>query len=337
MPVPGDGRYEWAGFWTIDKLPASYNPASGHVSTSNELNLPADYPYQERKLGFEWVNPSRHLRIEEVLKPLAKVSVEDSMRLQNDITSIPGRRLAALLGSMQSDDPKIRAALALLRGWNGVERADSPQAALTEVWISRYLGRAFLEAVLPKNAADAIAAPDTSVMLDALEKPQTLFPPERGATAQQARDRVMLSTLRAAYLEMEKLQGPDAKAWQWGKLHHALPPHPFGEALARELRDQFQPGPFPKSGGPYTPNQSGYRSSDFRLTSGPSFRVVMDVGNWDNSRAVNFPGQSGRPEDPHYRDLAQMWLTGEYFPLLYTRAAVQKAAQTRIRLQPAPR
>ena len=334
LPVPGDGRYEWGGFWTTDKLPATYNPASGYVSTSNELNLPPDYPYQERKLGFEWVNPSRHLRIDEVLKPLAKVSLEDSMRLQNDITSIPGRRLALLLASMQSSDSKTKAALDLLRGWNSVERGDSPQAALVEVWMSRHLGRAFLDAVLPKSAAEAIVTPDTSVMLDALERPETRFRPDRDSTARQMRDHLVLTTLRAAYVEMERLQGSDAKAWQWSRLHHALPLHALGDALAGELRDKFQPGPFPKAGGPYTPNQSGYRSSDFRLTSGPSFRVVVDVGNWDNSRAVNFPGQSGDPDDVHYRDLASMWLAGEYFPLLYTRAAVEKATQTRILLRP---
>ncbi len=54
LPVPGDGRYEWAGFWPGDKLPSSYNPANGYVTTSNEMNLPAGYPYEERKLGFEW-------------------------------------------------------------------------------------------------------------------------------------------------------------------------------------------------------------------------------------------------------------------------------------------
>jgi penicillin amidase len=62
--------------------------------------------------------------------------------------------------------------------------------------------------------------------------------------------------------------------------------------------------------------------------------MVIDVGNWDNSRAVNYPGQSGNPDDPHYRDLTGMWSKGEYFPLLYTRAAVEKATERRILLKP---
>ena len=61
----------------------------------------------------------------------------------------------------------------------------------------------------------------------------------------------------------------------------------------------------------------------------------MDVGNWDNSRAMNTPGQSGDPASPHYRDLAPMWLKGDYFPLLYTRAKVEAATVRRIELVPA--
>ena len=73
---------------------------------------------------------------------------------------------------------------------------------------------------------------------------------------------------------------------------------------------------------------------DFRQTGGPSFRVVVDVGNWDNSRAINTPGQSGDPDSPHYRDLASLWLKGDYFPLLYSRKRIDAETLHRIVLQP---
>lgn len=337
MPVPGDGRYEWAGFWPGDKLPSLHNPKGGYITTSNEMDLPVDYPYKERKLGFEWANPSRHARIEEVLQSLPKVSIEDSMRLQNDVTSIPARRLAALLGRLNSGDAKTKAALDLLRGWNGLERADSAQAALMEVWISRHLGRGFLEAVLPKNVADALGSPDMGVMLNTLEKPETRFVSDQNGTAVEKRDRLLLASLQLAYIEMEKLQGANASVWQWGKLHHSLPRHPLFEAVTGNLRAKLQPGPFPTAGSGFTPNAAAYRVTDFEQTGGPSFRMVVDVGNWDNSRAMNYPGQSGSPDAPHYQDLTQMWLTGGYFPLLYTRPAVEKATELRIVLEPVKR
>ncbi|MDR3097912.1 MAG: penicillin acylase family protein, partial [Paraburkholderia sp.] len=330
LPVPGDGRYEWAGFWRRDDLPAAYDPSSGYVTTSNEMNLPAGYPYAQRKLGFEWTNGSRHQRIDEVLKSLPKVSIEDSERLQNDIVSIPARRLVALLAPLSSDDPHTRAALALLHGWDAQMRADSAQAALEEVWLSRHLGRKFKEAVLPADAAHAFGAPDTAVMLDTLEHPEARF----GDNANAKRDAVLLTSLRDAYDEMIKLQGSDEHAWAWGKLQTNLNAHPFAGLVNDEMRAKLNVGPLPKGGSAYTPNQSTYRASDFRQTNGPSFRVIVDVGNWDNSRAVNLPGESGDPDNPHYRDLAQMWLDGKYFPLLYTRAAVEGATEKRIHLVP---
>ncbi len=332
LPVPGDGRFEWAGFWRGEELPSMDNPKPGWFATANQMNIPADYPYRERKLGFEWTNNSRFTRISEVLGKLDKISLEDSMRLQNDLLSIPARRLVALLAPLKSDDDeKTRAALDLLRGWDAVERADSPQAALFEVWLSRHLGKAFKEAVLAKAAADAMEAPDVAVLLDTLEKPESRF----GENAAAKRDRVLLASLGAAFAETEKLQGADPKQWQWGKLHQSLPEHALAAAVDEPNRAKLTVGPFPEGGGAYTPNQNTYRTSDFRHTNGPSFRVVIDVGNWDNSRAVNYPGQSGDPDSAHYRDLAPLWLKGDYFPLLYSRPAVEAATETRIQLQPA--
>ena len=79
---------------------------------------------------------------------------------------------------------------------------------------------------------------------------------------------------------------------------------------------------------------TAYRLSDYQLVSGASFRMVADVGNWDASVAINAPGQSGDPASPHYRDLASLWAAGRYFPLAYSRAAVEKATRTRIELVP---
>ena len=36
-------------------------------------------------------------------------------------------------------------------------------------------------------------------------------------------------------------------------------------------------------------------ASDYQLIAGASFRMVLDVGNWDASRTINTPGQSGDP------------------------------------------
>lgn len=86
-------------------------------------------------------------------------------------------------------------------------------------------------------------------------------------------------------------------------------------------------------GGNYTVGRAGH-NDEFQLTHGASWRMVIDVGEWDNSLAVNVPGQSGDPESPFYDNLLDMFVNGEYFPLLYTREAVQDACVKQIDLNP---
>ena len=330
LPIPGDGRHEWDGFWSGEELPLVYNPPEGWFATANQMNLPGDYAYRERKLGFEWANPSRFERISELLAGNARLTIEDCQRLQNDIVSIPARHIVRLLRNLVADEARARAGIELLTGWDFRESQESGPAALFEVWQARHLRQAFRAAVLPPALADALPATDVRVMIDALENPAETF----AGDAVQRRNKLLLETLAAAYAEMEKLQGPDPGLWQWGKLQKNFIEHPLSGLVDEAMRGKIDIGPLPRQGGEYTPNQSGYRAEDFRQTGGPSFRIIVDVGNWDNSRAVNHPGQSANPESPHYRDLAPLWLRGEYFPLLYSRKAIEEAEESRIRLVP---
>ncbi|WP_252720617.1 penicillin acylase family protein, partial [Acinetobacter baumannii] len=70
---------------------------------------------------------------------------------------------------------------------------------------------------------------------------------------------------------------------------------------------------------------TGYRCTDFRTMMGSSFRLVVDLADLDRSVAINTPGQSGDPASPHYRDLFERWVTGDYAALPYSRAAVDAA------------
>ena len=330
LPVPGDGRYEWAGFLAGDKLPSSYNPTSGWIASANEFNLPEGYQSQQHKLGFEWTHNARAMRIAEVLTQTPKVSLQDSMRLQNDVLSIPARRVIALLKSLNSTDEKTLAALQLLKNWDCIEQLDSGPAALFEVWWSRYLGPAFKLAIGVKLDAQNLAAPDPSVMLHSLENSDARF----GADARNKRDQLLLTSLQNAYLNLEKLQGKDNTSWSWGRLQTSYFSHPLASLAETTMRAKMNVGPFPRAGSAYTVNQSSYRPQDFLQVNGPSFRIVVDVGNWDNSQAINTPGQAGDPDNLHYRDLAKKWATGEYFPLLYSQAAVDNATTQKLELLP---
>lgn len=331
MPVPGDGRYEWEGFIPVSDLPKEFNPSQGFFATANQNNLPPGYPIKDRKIGFDqWADPSRFQRITEVLQSKPKFTLADAMDLQNDDTSEIALRLIALLKPIQATDERQKAALALLQNWDGRETADSAAAALFEVWSSKHLGRATIAATTPEAARPIIGNGSLSAVVDYLEKPDQAL----GSDQSAARDKVLLQSLSAAADEVSKLLGDDMTQWKWGNLHQAEFNHALKPLADKATQAQMTVGPLAMGGGNNVPHAAGYNLSTFKVTSGASFRMVLDVGNWDDSRAINTPGQSGNPYSPHYRDLASLWATGDYVPLLYSRQAVEEAASERLQLRP---
>lgn len=330
MPVPGDGRYEWNGFLSQNELPRSMNPPEGFLATANEMNLPPDYPVAERKVGFEWADRSRITRIKEVLAAKSRLTLADAMALQTDDFSVNGRRLTALLVGLEPEDPAIAQGLQLLESWDHRTSADSAAAALFEVWMMKHLGRAAIARATPEAARALIAVPDVAAVIELMEHPDASL----GTDPRAARDAVLLESLGAAVNEVRQLLGPDPAHWAWGKLHHAQFVHALAPLADEATRFQLTVGRLAMGGSAFSPRAAGYRLSDFAVTSGASFRIVLDVGDWDRSVVINAPGQSGDPFSPHYRDLAPLWASGDYVPLVYSREAVERTAREVLRLTP---
>ncbi len=331
MPVPGDGRYEWQGFLSLDELPKAYQPKQGFLATANQMNLPADYPIAERKVGFEWSDSARWQRITEVLAANSKVTLADAMDLQNDDTAMLGRRLVKLLQPLTSDDPNVKKGLELLKPWDARDAADSAAAAVFEVWIANHLGPRLLKTAAPK-AADLIApeASSISALVAYLESPDAAL----GSNPAAARDQVLRDSIGSAVADVTSKLGPDSSTWRWGRLHVAKFDHALMPLADKATAAQLSVGPLAYGGAANVPRAATYRRADYQLFAGASFRMVLDVGNWDASRTINTPGQSGDPFSAHYRDLAPLWAAGQYVPLLYSRSAVEAATAEAISLTP---
>jgi penicillin amidase len=333
-PVPGDGRYEWDGYRDMDELPRAFNPSSGHVVTANENTIPPDHPARRKSVGYEWSDDTRARRLGQLIASRTPHRLEDSQAFQLDTTSLPAQRVVRLLTGVTASatattaHPHVNRALDLLRGWDGNVRADSAAAAVFEVWFTSHLRRSVVAAVLPPAAAARVGGGDASRVLQVLEGHGSWLTRER-------RDRILVDSLTNALVEIEKRLGPDPARWQWGRLHQAVFEHPLAARIDADTRRRFTVGTWPIGGSNFTPMATSYRSTTYQLTGGASFRMVADVGNWDASVAINTPGQSGDPSSPHYRDLAPLWAEGRYFPLTYSREAVEKSTRTRFELTPA--
>jgi penicillin amidase len=63
-------------------------------------------------------------------------------------------------------------------------------------------------------------------------------------------------------------------------------------------------------------------------------RIASDPRDWDRSRAINAPGQSGSPNAKHFSDLAAKWTAGELVPLVFSDAAVRANTESTLVLVP---
>ncbi len=322
LPMPGSGGYEWSGFVPNSKLPHDYNPRQGFIATANHKMIPDGYPY---KVGYSWAPPYRFQRVTQVLRqaqPGKKLGVEDMQRLQTDVLSLPALQLIDLLrAATQKPSP----AAELLLHWNGEVERDSAAAALYEVWL-QIVTRETMNLAIPAAARSMIDDWSPHQVIGYLAgQPSTV-----AATA--TRNDLLLGTLETAWKEMQKRQGADSTKWSWGQMHRVRFRHPLDQMPgAAALTD---PSPVPRPGDEYTVNATGYYDSSFDQVAGASYREILDLSDWNRSVGVNVPGQSGQPASPHYSDLIPLWSEGAYFPLLYSREAVEKEATDKLVLQP---
>lgn len=327
LPVPGDKGHEWSGWIPAEKLPHQFNPAAGFVATANHRMIPEDYPY---KVGNEWSPPYRFLRIHEVLSDAVrhgqKLSLEELGHLHSDVLSLPARLLQPLLAHAAGGSPEAPARLLL--DWNCSLDRDSAAAALFEFWIQE-VQRSVYQLMAPQSAWGVLEGHGAlPVVIRRLDHPdEATF----GPSPEAGRDRLLLSTLRTAVDKLSTREGSDPAQWSWGKIHVVHFCHPLDRLPGAGFMDL---APLARPGDGFTVCATTYAGNNYEQTQGASFREILDVGNWDGSLGINVPGESAQPGSPHYSDLLPLWIEGNYFPLLYSRPAVEKAATDRLLLEP---
>lgn len=337
LPLRGwDRDAGWNGDTVeYEKLPGLANPETGWMATANNKPVGGG---DVRWLGVDWADPYRLERISEVLDARSDWNLADLAALQLDLESMPWRRLrAVVLGAPATDSG--RRARALLERWDGRVEAESPAAAVFELFLAEMAHRV-VHAKAPKSAEWALGAgfgPLTKMSSFGyryaglverllLEQPAGWF--EGGWLLEVA------SALDAVVERLRVGQGDDPAAWAWGRVRPATLHHPMGER--RPLDRVFNLGPWPCGGDPNTVSQAGSPVID-PLSSPlamPTLRMVVEVGDWDNSRFVLAGGQSGNPLSVHYDDLFAVWRRGEGVPIAWSPEAVEAATATTLVLTP---
>jgi len=360
LPLPGwDSEVGWEEATVpFDAMPHLSNPESGLLATANNrplglgqsASMTANRDYVPF-LGADWLNGYRQERIVESLAARRDWDLKSTQRLQMDQFSIPWRELRDLVLSLDAGikttaaerakgkpGDEIRCGLDLLAAWDGVMAADSPAAAVFECFVTEMIQRvvqakAPLAApwVLGKRFAPLLtnlfSGRYMSYFINLLEvQPAGWFArpwPEELADA-------LASTIR----RMRQEYGDDPQRWAWGRIRPLTLRHQVADNLP--LGWLFNLGPFPWGGDTYTVGQASAGFSDPLHNPGgiASLRIVVDVGNWEETYVSLPGGQSGNPLSPHYADMLPFWLRGEGVRFAWSPEAVAAATVETLRLLP---
>ncbi len=300
LPIAGwTGGTEWNGWRTIDDLPHATDTAPGYVASAN-------------------ASRARIERIRGVLSAPRTFSIADSVRLQRDVRAWNGDRLVPLFARVRSNRDDVEQLRERILRWDHEVSLDSVEAAVYVTW-ERLARRMLIEQRVPGALVEEFDSRRPNLIVLALLEPSRVW---FDGDVVKARDDLVLRALEAAADELKE------ETWRDGQ--KVVFAHPL--AINDAGRRRFNLGPFNRAGYAETVMSMSGRRPD--ATVGASFSAVFDLANWDRSLAQNAPGQSERPESPHFGDLGKLWADGAYFPLAFSEKEVAANAHSTLMLTP---
>jgi penicillin amidase len=343
VPAPGwDASYDWDGYVPAAEMPSVFNPPCGYVVSANNRIDGEAYGHH---LSHDWCDGFRALGIEKQLAARERHTLDDFAAMQRDFTSEAARQLVALLADLEPPpgEPRVTRALEYLRRWDCRLTAESVAASIYVMLRQRLLKNifgpglgplagAFTGTAAPSGIAGSVySARASGNLIEVLRSADPAWLPADGRFATWAD--LEWTSLTEAVQELRERLGDDMDTWRWGSLHQIRFDHPLGRV--KPLDRIFCRGPYPLGGDGDTPHQAssiggGFGADEFI----PSYRQIVDLGDWSNSRSIHTTGQSGQVGSRHYDDFIPLWRAGRYHPMLYDRRAILDDLEHLLLLRP---
>ncbi|HEY0449146.1 penicillin acylase family protein [Actinophytocola sp.] len=332
LPLPGDGTADVVGTIAYDELPASVNPPEGYIESSNQREVPGDYPYQYSTSYNFVVHGWKDAEVVARLTAGDKISLADSARLQTDWHDNNARQLIpAMLKALEGDklSPTERRVADLMSTWDFNATPDAVQPAFFDSFKNRLSWATFApwwthyhvkqnpgEYLLPRNPDAGAWANETlrATVLDwVLNDPDNPFFSTPDGTKRDATD-VLQEAFHQTVKQTVGKYGEDFAGWRYDSYQSVLFPSLMGlSSLDR--------GPYPWGGNPRTVNTSVGTRDDEKgnplsnlATAGPTWRMDVDWGTGEQGTV--FPaGQSENPMSPWYDNGIPLWMKGRLWPM----------------------
>ena len=340
--LPQAASQDWTGLMPFDEMPFAANPPTGFIATANQ---PPNVP-NPAAFGFDFIDSYRADTIaDEIAKRIEPWDVAACAALQTDVRSLPWEAIRDIVLAVPPTPAGSRChpeqtceAIDLLRAWDGRVTADSPAAAIFELFVAELCVR-----VAKAKAPNSWPAALGDVGLGAAG--HNLFADRRVShLVKLLREQppgwfdwpaVMSETLGEIVVRLRRETGPSPPYWAWGHLRQLkLEHHLFGKHWL--LGRAFNLGPMPCGGDQNTISQAGARPlhpTDFTHNMA-NMRTVFDLADLGKSQFVLCGGQSGNPCSPHFEDQLPLWQAGETIVIPLHPDDVIRSSKGTLRLLP---
>jgi penicillin amidase len=331
-PAPGwDSRYDWRGYIPFEDLPNEFNPERGYIVTANQAVAGPDYRYL---ITHDWAYGYRSQRIADLIvqhtRPI-DVAATEGMQFDNHNGSAPVLVPHLLRVTVPKPVARTRE---LLNGWDFQQPAGSAPAAFYNAVWRHLLLRTFEE--LPEKRRPGATERWLEVVRMVLADPASAWWDDQRTPGVERRDDILSAALSSAHEELTERLGSDPAQWRWGDLHTlTLRSATFGMSGIGPVEWLFNSGPHPVGGGSGIVNATGWEPrSGYEATAVPSMRMIVDLGDLDSSRWIQLTGNSGHAFDEHYADQFDLWRTGRYLPMRWSREVIADKARHTLLLRP---
>ncbi|NJN77016.1 MAG: penicillin acylase family protein [Saprospiraceae bacterium] len=301
---------EWKGYIPVEHNPHVYNPSRGFVASANQHSTDPTYPYYYSGKFADY----RGRYINGKLTEMDSIQRKDLMNLQNDNFSLFAAEELPLILAQIDTTELLAAQLSVLKDlkkWNFRYEKNLTTPVFFDILHDIFYDLLWDE-IIQYEGKFPITTPENWRTIALMRDMPTSSYFDIVATKTQ--EETFADIAMIAFKETVKKVKTDYQGItpSWSNYKQTNIPHLIGKPLA--------------AFGRFNVNVGGNRFAPNAITdkTGPSWRMVVELGDKVKAYGVYPGGQSGNPGSQYYDNFIEHWQTAEYYELTFMKSAKTK-------------